>query len=286
MRNKRLTLACGRRLAYAEFGSPNGISVMYFHGFPGSRLEAAFAERTAAFLGVRLIAVDRPGIGMSDDCHGRTILGCAQDIRELADNLGLGEFSILGVSGGAPYALACAFKLERRVRSVAIVSGVGPPEALPGASIASTSGIGLRTVAAAPWLALPLASVLGALARHASPVLLGMLSARVSHLDRQTLRDGEFRATLATSMREAFRNGRRGASMELKLLSMSWGFDLRELRVPVRIWHGGKDRVVPESMGRFLQQALPNCQATYLREHGHYSLIHDYTKQILEQAID
>jgi pimeloyl-ACP methyl ester carboxylesterase len=285
MRGNKLTLACGRRLSYAEFGAPQGKSVIYFHGFPGSRLEAAIACGKATSLGARLIAVDRPGIGMSDDCRGRTILGFADDVRELADDLGLGEFSVLGVSGGAPYALACAFKLPRRVRSAAIVSGVGPPAAVRDASVASTSGIGLRLVAAAPWSASPLATVLGALACHASPVLLWMLSARVSHLDRRTLRDREFRAVLSTSMRESFRNGPRGAITDLKLLSNPWEFDLRELRVPVQIWHGGKDRVVPISMGRFLQQALPECQATYDHEHGHYSLIHDYAEHILMQVM-
>jgi pimeloyl-ACP methyl ester carboxylesterase len=281
MQDSQLTLACGRRLGYAEIGAPEGLPVMYFHGFPGSRLEAAFAGPTATSLGVRLIAADRPGIGMSDVRQGRTILDSANDARALADHLGLDAFSVLGVSGGAPYALACAFKLERRIRSAAIVSGVGPPAAIPGASLASTSGVGLRMVAAAPWLAIPFATVLGALARHASPVLLGMLSARVSHQDRLTLRNPGFRAILSASLRESFRSGNRGAVTELRLLSTPWGFDLSALRAPVHIWHGGKDRVVPISMGRFLEHALHDCRATYMREHGHYSLVHDCVEQIL-----
>ena len=286
MQGNRLILPGGRRLAYEAFGAPEGVPVVYFHGFPGSRLEAAFACPAAKALGARLIAADRPGIGMSDDCRGRTILSFADDVRALADHLGLGEFSVLGVSGGAPYALACAFKLAGRVGSAAIVSGVGPPAAVGDASLASTSGIGLRLVAAAPWLSIPLVNVLGVLARHAAPVLLAMLAAKASYRDRRTLRKREFRALLSASMREAFRNGCRGAVTELKLLSMPWGFDLGALRVPVHIWHGGEDRVVPISMGRFLQQALPDCEAVYEQEHGHYSLVHDYAEQILTQAIE
>jgi pimeloyl-ACP methyl ester carboxylesterase len=285
MRDHRLTLACRRRLAYRELGVPQGKPVMYFHGFPGSRLEAVFACRAASALGVRVIAVDRPGMGMSDGFSGRTILGWADDVRELADRLALDEFSVLGVSGGAPYALACAFKLPQRVRSAAVVSGVGPPAAVRRASLASTSAIGLRLTAAAPWSAFLIATVLGALACRASPLLLAMLSARVSRHDRRTLRDPEFRTVLSTSMRESFRNGSRGAVTDLILLSMPWNFDLQELRVPVQIWHGGKDRVVPMSMGLFLEQTLPDCQATYAEEHGHYSLIHDYLERILAHVI-
>ncbi len=285
MNIRRLTLPGGRGLCYAEFGASNGIPVVYCHGFPGSRLEAAFADRIASTLGARLITVDRPGMGMSDYCADRTILGWADDVLSLIDSLELEQFSVLGVTGGAPYALACAFKLPQRVRSIAVVSGIGPPAAVSGASLASTSGSGLRLTAAAPWLAFLFAIVLGTLARHASPLLLAILSAKASALDRRILRDGNFRTILAASMREAFRNGPRGAATDLTLLSRPWNFVLQELRVPVHIWHGGKDRVVPMSMGLFLEQALPDCQATCVPEHGHYSLVHDHAEQILSQLI-
>ncbi len=286
MKDRRLTLPGGRGLAYAEFGASKGIPVLYCHGFPGSRLEAAFADRVASTLGARLIAVDRPGIGMSDYCTGRTILGWAADVLYLVDHLELEQFSVLGVSGGAPYALACAFKLPQRVRSIAVVSGVGPPAAVSDASLASSSGLGLRLTVAAPWSAFLFSTVLGALACHASPILLAILGAKSSHHDRRTLRDGEFRTVLSTSMREAFRNGPRGAARDLTLLSLPWSFELQELRAPVHIWHGGEDRVVPMSMALFLEQALPDCQATYEQEHGHYSLVHDYAEQILSHVID
>ena len=285
MKIRRLTLPDGRGLCYAEFGASNGIPVVYCHGFPGSRLEAAFADPVASTLGARLIAVDRPGMGMSDYCTGRTILGWADDVLSLVDSLELEQFSVLGVSGGAPYALACAFKLPQRVRSIAVVSGVGPPAAVSGASLTSTSGLSLRLTMAAPWLAFLFVIVLGILARHASPLLLAILSAKASERDRRILRDGEFRAILAASMDEAFRNGPRGAATDLKLLSRPWNFELLELRVPVHIWHGGKDRVVPMSMGLFLEQALPDCQTTCVPEHGHYSLVLVFAVQFLSHLI-
>jgi pimeloyl-ACP methyl ester carboxylesterase len=86
-KDRRLTLPGGRGLCYAEFGASNGIPVVYCHGFPGSRLEAAFADRIASTLGARLIAVDRPGMGMSDYRAERTILGWADDVLFLVDHL-------------------------------------------------------------------------------------------------------------------------------------------------------------------------------------------------------
>ena len=131
MRQSRLTLPDGRQLAWAEFGTAAGSPVLYCHGFPGSRLEAAFADGTAKHAGVRLIAADRPGVGLSDRLPGRSVLGWVDDIRALGDHLDIERFHVVGVSGGAPYALACAFALPDRIPSVAIVSGVGPPTSLP-----------------------------------------------------------------------------------------------------------------------------------------------------------
>jgi len=286
MRENRLTLTCGRELAYAEFGAPDGLAVMYCHGFPGSRLEAEVAHRVARTLGIRLIAADRPGFGCSDASPARTLLGWAEDLRELADRLELDEFSMLGVSGGAPYALACAFALPRRIRSAAIVSGLAPRGALAGASRTSTSGLGLRITTRLPRSAQVIARVLSILACRASPLLFTIMSATAPRADRRALNDGKFRSSLAASMREAFRNGASGAATDLRLLCASWGFDLRSVNVPIRIWHGARDRVVPISMGRFLEQRLPDCLATYFKEHGHYSLVHDCADQILYRLID
>jgi pimeloyl-ACP methyl ester carboxylesterase len=286
MTDHRLMLPSGRGLAYAEFGAAAGMPVVYCHGFPGSRLEAAFADGVASSLGVRIIAIDRPGIGASDACPDRTILDWTDDVGDLAEHLRLDAFCVLGVSGGAPYALACAYRLAARIRSVAIVSGLGPPEWLSRTSPASTCGLGLRAIRLLPSMASVLAGALGFAARHASPLLLALLSARAPALDRRALGHAEFRSMLATSLREAFRNGSSGAATDLSVLARSWGFSLGGLRRPIQLWHGEQDRVVPATMGHCLQRARPDCRATYLEEHGHYSLVHDYVQQILSRLID
>lgn len=286
MSNGRLQLECGRSLAYAQFGARAGIPVIYCHGFPGSRIEAGIAHQTASSLGIRIVAIDRPGLGESESAPGRTILGWADDVQALADHLELGEFHVLGVSGGAPYALACALRLSRRIRSVAIVSGHGPPESVNDTSATSTSGLGLRVVGKFPRAAPVVSSVLGVVVRYAPPVLFALLRARGSPLDRRTLDDDAFRSVLRASLREAFRHGASGAATDLRLLCASWGFEPKRLNVPVHIWHGEADRIVPASMGRYLERSLPNCQATYLEAHGHYSLVHDCTQRILSRLIE
>jgi pimeloyl-ACP methyl ester carboxylesterase len=253
MRDSRLTLRGGRRLAYTEFGAPAGNPVLYFHGFPGSRLEAEFADSIASDTGTRLIAVDRPGMGMSDYLPGRTILGWADDVLSLADLLGIRQFSVVGVSGGAPYALVCAFKLPDRIPSAAIVSGVGPPAAVATASAVTTSGLGLRLTTHKPWVASLFSRVVCVFARHASSLLITMLWTIAPEPDKRILRDADY-------------------------------FEVRDVHTPVHLWYGEVDRVVPASMGRFLERALPRCRATYMAHQGHYSLIHDFAGQILSRV--
>lgn len=285
MNEHRITLPDGRALCYAEFGAPRGRAVLYCHGFPGSRLEAAFAHAIAASAGARLIAADRPGMGRSDPHAERTVLGWADDAEALANHLALDAFSMLGVSGGAPYALACAYRFAERLRTTAIVSGLAPPYALAATSLASTSGLGLRLAKTVPWAIAPACRALGAAARHASPLLMSLMSAKACPRDRQVLALPDFRAALAASLAEAFRNGACGAATELRLLSAPWRFDLADVRVPIALWHGCDDRVVPISMGLHVEQALGDCRATYVPEHGHYSLVHDYAETILCQLV-
>ena len=129
----RFVLPSGRGLGYDDHGPAEGQPVFYFHGVPSSRLDLhQFAsEALAERLGIRVIAVDRPGCGRSDFQSGRTIADWPADVATLADGLGIERFAALGWSGGGPYALACARALPQRVSTAALVSSVGPHD-VPG----------------------------------------------------------------------------------------------------------------------------------------------------------
>jgi pimeloyl-ACP methyl ester carboxylesterase len=122
----RIRLGDGRTLGIVECGDPGGIPVLYFHGFPGSRLEVHLADRSAARLNVRLIGIDRPGYGISDFKPGRILIDWPDDVTELADQFGLGRFGVMGISGGGPYAAACAHNIPNRLTAVGIGCGLGP----------------------------------------------------------------------------------------------------------------------------------------------------------------
>ena len=126
--DQMITLSDDRRLGYAEYGDPQGWPLMFFHGTPGSRVMARFAGPKARELGLRLIAPDRPGFGLSDFQPQRRLLDWAKDVEELADALNLEQFSVVGVSGGGPYVAVCAWKLGERLISAGIVSGLAPED--------------------------------------------------------------------------------------------------------------------------------------------------------------
>jgi len=129
--DQQIELCDGRLLGYTEYGAREGVPVLYFHGFPGSRLDfPLFGDGDAAFeTNARIIAVDRPGMGLSDFKRGRKMLDWPDDVTELADALQLDRFAVLGFSGGGPYAAACAFKMAGRLAATGIVCGMGLPDA-------------------------------------------------------------------------------------------------------------------------------------------------------------
>jgi pimeloyl-ACP methyl ester carboxylesterase len=135
MANKRIDqqikLQDGRMLGYAEYGAPRGMPVFYFHEFPGSRLDYLLfdAGDVAMETNARIIAVDRPGMGLSALMRGRQILDWPDDVTELADALQIDRFAVLGISGGGSYAAACAFRITGRLIATGLVCGMGPSDA-------------------------------------------------------------------------------------------------------------------------------------------------------------
>jgi len=124
--DQTIKLADGRALGYAEFGDPSGMPVLFFHGFPASRLEGIALDTPARTVGVRLIAPDRPGFGLSDPKPGRSFSDWPDDVIQLAVHLSIYDFAVLGTSGGSPYVVACADRISERLTAAGIVSGISP----------------------------------------------------------------------------------------------------------------------------------------------------------------
>src|SRR5208282_1859736 len=124
--DRHIVLADGRKLGYSEYGAQRGLPVLGFHGTPGSRFMFRLVHEPARRLGLRIIAPDRPGFGLSDYQENRTLSDWANDVSALADKLGLARFGVAGISGGGPYVAACAALLPERVTAAALISPVGP----------------------------------------------------------------------------------------------------------------------------------------------------------------
>jgi pimeloyl-ACP methyl ester carboxylesterase len=281
--DRRIKLSDGRALGFAEYGDRDGKPVFYFHGFPGSRVEAGIAGPTAAQVGVRLIAVDRPGFGLSDFKAGRRIGDWAGDVAALADALALERFAALGVSGGGPYLSACALRLGDRLTAAAVFCGLGPASD-PGATegMIRYNRLGLRLAGRLPWSAGPLARIV-ATAMHIAPErAVAHLARQLPQVDRALLEETELRGLFVEAYREALRQGARGAARELLLFSRPWDFRLEQIGMPVHLWHGELDTIVPPAMARRQQRALLECRARFFPREGHFSVVVHHVREMLE----
>jgi pimeloyl-ACP methyl ester carboxylesterase len=255
--------AAPRRLSFAEFGRPNGVPVFWLHGTPGARRQIPEAARIAAVeLDVRLIGVDRPGVGSSTPHLYDQVLDFADDLAQLADALGVVDFSMIGLSGGGPYVLACAAALPKRVRSVGVLGGVAPsqgPDA-PGGGIVSLAG---RFHPLLQALRLPLSLTLAGLIwtiRPAGTPALNVYARLSPEPDRRMLARPEFRAMFLDDLMNGSRTGLRAPVDDVLLFGKPWGFSPRDLTVPVHWWHGDVDHLIPFAHGRHMASIIPGAQ--------------------------
>ena len=286
MRNTcTLQLPDGRTLGYAILGAPQGEPVFTFHGLPGSRMESYLFHEAAKKLNISIITADRPGYGLSTLMPHRSLLQWSNDVAHLADHLGITSFGIVGVSGGAPCALACAASIAQRIKKMAIVCGLGPlhgtglanPMRWPAAMsiwLARRSPLLLETVIGAPVLAL---------SKLSPGLLLGSIALVNGGEDKKVLNDAQVRQLLKLNIHEAFRQGKIGATMELQLYAQPWGFQLADITIPVDLWHGDADKVVPLCHSEYVHDHLPNSQLTVVPGEAHFSLPIRCAERILQR---
>jgi pimeloyl-ACP methyl ester carboxylesterase len=281
--NQQIKLKDGRMLGYGEYGAPEGKPVFYFHGHPGSRLDWLFIDTDdcATELNARIIAVDRPGHGLSDFKRGRKILDWPDDVIELADALQVDRFAVLGYSGGGPYAAACAFKISGRLTATAIVSGMGPVEA-PGCKD-GMSWIYAGKASVIRRLVLMLMSM--GLRKKPDKFISGMKEQMKGPDKVLILDEPELVKGVADTFGEALRPGIAGVHHEAGLYARPWGFRLQDITAEVHLWHGEQDNNVLISVGRHVAGAIPNCQAKFIENEGHLTLPYKYVREYLSVLV-
>ncbi len=276
-----IVLPDGRKLAYADIGHQDDFPVIYFHGFPGSRVEAGFSRYLCPEVGVRVMSVERPGYGQSCFYRNRKILDWPQDVCCLADSLGLDRFSVLGVSSGGVYALACAATIPQRLLSVGIAgTPVSEPSARSKMGWATRAGFTMSRQHSVLG-ELIMGHLFRYLANRQTGLFLHVLAQGAPLADRIAIKDPLFRESVVASLREAYRAGHRGPFYDLHLVSREWGFSLGDIRMPVHLWHGQEDRVIPVAMGRYIADRLTSCMGFFLEGEGHFSVTVNYMEQAL-----
>lgn len=278
-------LADGRILGYAEFGDPSGTPVLFFHGFPASRLEGNMLGDACLKVNIRLIVPDRPGFGLSEPRPARSFLDWPADVSGLAGHLGLYRFGILAASGGTPYALACALRIPEHVKAIGLVSPMSPlhyHEVL--SQMRADQRMLYRRTARCPMLARTALTKCMHEADMDFPAVMSRLMSDGFAADTSVLHTPRIQEMLHANLNEAFCQGVEGAVQELRLWSKPWQLQWQDIRHNVFIWQGRRDTVTPPIMAEKLASLLPRTLTRWYPHEGH-SLLFARAEQILEQLL-
>lgn len=275
MQDETMTLRDGRTLGFSDYGKPTATPILLFHGTPGSRICGLEDWSLLEQYRIRVIAPERPGYGLSDPNQGRKIMDWVGDVAALADHLGLDRFHIAGESGGGPYVLACAVQMPTRVLSATLIGSACPPEGVRLVK-AMTFGnrIGFYLARYAPLL-MKWASAMfaNAVRKHPEKVMQRLVS-QLSEWDRNVLeRSGvRKRDLLMAHFKEAFRQGSYGHCSDSLLIARHWEFDLSVIKVPVFMWHGESDNLMPMASAKEFSRLIPGCECHFIPGAGHFLL--------------
>ena len=277
----------GGVLGYAEYGDPTGRPLVYFHGWPSSRYQARLLHETAEEHGVRVISPDRPGLGLSSYRPKRRLLDWPQYVVALCDSLRLGSVSILAVSGGGSYALACAHAIPQRLERLGIVCGAPPLDKLPDRrKMVLLYRVLLNLRRMAPWAMYPFFPLVNALTcQPLDKPPLKWLMRLMPEVDRRALGDPERMKWVMASYREGARNGLKALITDADVYLEDWGFEVESIQMPVHFWHGELDGNIPIAMAKQLASRIPNAVTKWYEEEGHYSLPLEHASEILSDLM-
>jgi pimeloyl-ACP methyl ester carboxylesterase len=272
--DRTLILRDGRTLGWSEYGDPGGRPVFYFHGWPASRKSGLQLDGLGKRFRLRIISPDRPGIGLSTYRRNRTLLDFPSDIQALCVRFKIKRFSMIGASGGAPYVYAVAYKLPEMTDRAIVVAGLGPLAHL--AELRVLPRVQTVFFRLSGRLA-PLVPVFVFLHRALAirlPAVYGQVTYRAhSDEDRKAFRKQDVRIMIDGTIREAYRQGTRQAAHDWKLYLSPWGFDLSDIRVPIHLYHGDRDRQVPYAVAKETAALSPRFTLETVRGYGHYLLL-------------
>ncbi len=283
--DRHIVLSDGRKLGYSEYGAQRGLPVLGFHGTPGSRFMFRLVHEPARRLGLRIIAPERPGFGLSTFQHNRTLADWASDMVEFANHLGLKHFGVAGISGGGAYAAACAALLPSRVTAAALINPVGPlcapegPEEIGGTRFVIFRVLPRVTVAMQGFFGLWRLLFLNAPDR-----MYDFLKKRACDEDKRILLRPEIRRNFVDGISEGLRPGIRGIMQEMRIFCRPWNLPFDAVKAPVLLWQGMLDRNVPVPASLHLARIIPGCELHPVEGAGHY-WIFEQIEEVLKAIV-
>ncbi|KAH9864445.1 hypothetical protein J1614_010379 [Plenodomus biglobosus] len=291
-----LTLPCGRKLGYAQYGDPIGKPIFFLHGLPGSRLEGAYFDALGKELGARIIAPDRPGCGWSSPQRGRGLLDWPGDLEALAEYLKVEEYSVMGASGGGPYVLSCAYALPAaKLKSATLICGLGPPD------------IGMRGAGLPHRLAFPYGwrwsptfllrwfFTLDPSYRLQLPEstrlelkLSAAEQAKISHpKDKAIYADADVVRMGIRDVSEALSQGLEVAREDGRVSCEAWPFRVQDIRqdLKMKLWYGKEDVFVPINHGVQIAARLGGRAECHFEDDTHSSIFFNWRREVLESIL-
>ena len=261
-----------RRMSFAEYGPRSGPAIVWMHGTPGARRQIPLEVREYADRqGVRIIGLDRPGIGSSTPYLYPDVLDWTRDLELVLDTLAVDTVRLIGLSGGGPYALAAGAALPERVHGVGVLGGVAPTrgeDAVEGGPIRLAVALAPLLVAARVPLGIALTQTIRLVRPLAGPAL-DLYAAVQPPGDKNLLSRPEFKAMFLDDLLNGSRRQTSAPVNDLILFTRPWGFALADVTVPVRWWHGDADHIVPFAHGRHVVDRLPDATLTVIDGESH-----------------
>jgi len=271
----------GRRISYTVSGPEGALPVVVHHGTPGSAHATQEWLRATAEHGLRLVTYERGGYGGSDRHAGRSVADAAADVAVILDAIGADVCISEGRSGGGPHTLACAALLPDRVLASASVAGVAPFSADGSSGLdldAWLAGMGEENVeefsaalAGEPPLRRFLEGQLPGMRSADRDAVVAVMTTLLPPVDLKAL-SGQFAQDTVTSFARALAPGVDGWLDDDFAYSKPWGFDLDAIKVPVAVWQGSADLMVPFAHGQWLAAHLPGADVHLVEGEGHLSI--------------
>ncbi|HEV3169184.1 MAG TPA: alpha/beta fold hydrolase [Actinocrinis sp.] len=271
-----------RQLAVEESGSPHGAVVFLLHGTPGGRRGPKPRAIHLHRQNIRLISYDRPGYGESDRDHGRRVVDAADDVEAIADALGIDRFAVIGRSGGGPHALACAAKLVPRVTAAAALVSLAPRDPVSEregfdwfAGMTADNRRAYRLVETHPERLDGLREERSGAVGSDTAALLPILDEGLHASDRRII--GAIRSKFDETYQAALSRTENWYGWHDDLIALGdlhgWGFDVREIKIPVLLWHGAEDHFTPVSHSRWLAEHIPTAVTSIETGASHFSAV-------------